>query len=239
MEMDAFLCNWLNEFYEKSGADEVNLEIESISQYEIVFLCGSSRIKFVIPENCDGHITVNCDNPDDDFVASIIYKMLSNMKTTCNKLGNDVFDVLGEFQACIISVGRALQSSTESVEEQEAYQSDERDSEGKYDYGPWFQEHSLRKKLLQEVNQLRAIKTLNNNNQNEIDSVLKTNMFTAEASANLLVTDLLSLKNESETSGYSVDPVDNNIFRWRVLMENFPKGSNIASELIKLENLWG
>lgn len=67
----------------------------------------------------------------------------------------------------------------------------------------------------------------------------KNNIYTAESSSKILMEDLLELQASGSTTGYNVDAVNDDIYRWRVKMEKFDPNSKLAQDLEKLKSQYG
>jgi baculoviral IAP repeat-containing protein 6 len=71
------------------------------------------------------------------------------------------------------------------------------------------------------------------------ERVEKQQIFTSTASSGILTNDLLAIMKDSKKLGYSAEPIDDNIYHWKVLMFGFKPDSNIAKDLKSLKNKWG
>lgn len=64
-------------------------------------------------------------------------------------------------------------------------------------------------------------------------------VFSNSAASLILVNDLINIMERGESNGFLVEPIDNDIFRWSVMLKNFNRGSNIFKDLSKIKDIYG
>jgi baculoviral IAP repeat-containing protein 6 len=64
-------------------------------------------------------------------------------------------------------------------------------------------------------------------------------IFSASASSAVLTNDLLFIMKDEQSLGFSAEPIDDNIYHWRVKMFNFDTSSRLARDLVELKEKVG
>jgi baculoviral IAP repeat-containing protein 6 len=116
----------------------------------------------------------------------------------------------------------------------------------------WLYEHLKRQRWLGKLEEIRAAASDANSDSSKNEfgglegaalqkakSTQSRQIFTTEASGNVLISDLLTLKRAEAKLGYTVDTVDDNIHHWRVRMEKFDSSSPLAEDLFALRSRCG
>ncbi len=65
-------------------------------------------------------------------------------------------------------------------------------------------------------------------------------VFSSEASSQILINDLLSFRAmPSDQLGYTVTPVDDNIYHWKVQIDGYALETDIRNDIANLDSMWG
>lgn len=231
------------------GNEEFSIRITAPNQYEL--RSGSKSLASWV---------VKVNNAIKSHTPSSFAELLNTASSIYkNKSGDDDADDDGEEDEDM-SHGKSDQEEEDEEEEEDDDGGDMDGHEGKADeyMGEDFDLESenfkeglevlrKRKRWAQKEAEIRNIQKEQERKKADLDPKGKAKgpnakveqIFSSTAATGVLTNDLLHIMQFSSELGFSADPIDDNIYHWRVKMFNFDNESTIGKQLEEIEKAYG
>eukprot|EP01041_Mallomonas_annulata_P009358 gene9358-19410_t len=239
--LPALVSQWYSNFLKEDIAEEIFLEIASVTNDTITLRLSETNIKLSLPKEDNEKVSLSCSgDTDDEFVGDVVnslQKSISNQPPTRDI--SSILDMLKKF------ISDALADACDDKDDYSA--TNEYGSSGINDESTdpeWLTEHNLKRKWIAKEVLIRQNQE-DGNGASYIDLFAKKKnlnedqIFSSSASSKVLINDLLLIRKEESSLGYTAEPIEDNIYIWRVLLNRFNPDSDIATDLAMLESTHG
>lgn len=258
--MESIVQSWCNDILESDDPDQPAIDLDFLSASTAKFLFCGGVIQITLPEAVNESIII-CG--DGDTPSRNVSKNVSDKIAQCEKEYNSAFRNVLETLSFFMDA--AMEEINCPDEDIDGASDDSDDDEQNYSYEDddgndmavkgesncidqeWLAIRDQKKRWVEKIDSLcedlekrkSDLEVYFGRAGLSESQPTKDVGFSPEASSQVLIADALSLIDSAQGNGYSIEVVDDNIFRWKVKMHQFDPDSNLSLDLTMLDHQYG